>query len=85
MTIQRTIADKAAMAIDPKSLMSGLIAGEELAAGLGLRRDSLSRLANDPKRKFPRGLRIGCATFYNLDAVRRWIEKQTDAADSDED
>lgn len=71
--------------VDPASLMEGLIDSEGLAGALGIRRETLSRMAGDSSRKFPPGLRIGMAVYYNLAAVRRWICMETSSEAQDEE
>jgi hypothetical protein len=84
MHIEKTKAEPSAV-IDPASLMEGLIDSQGLAEALGVRPETLSRMAGDSSRNFPPGLRIGMAVYYNLAAVRRWICKGTSAESDDEE
>ena len=85
MTIEKRTEIESSVCLSPNSLMAGLVDSEKLAEALGVRRETLSRMAGDPARGFPKGLRIGMAVYYNLATVRRWIAKETGAkADHDE-
>lgn len=84
MRIENTPKVEPPAGIDPASLMDGLIDSEGLAAALGIRRETLSRMAGDASRNFPPGLRIGMAVYYNLAAVRRWICNETSGESNDD-
>jgi len=85
MRIEKSSKEGPSAGMDPESLMRGLIDSEGLAGALGIRRETLSRMAGDSTRNFPPGLRIGMAVYYNLAAVRRWIAKETGASSDHEE
>lgn len=85
MQIEKSQKASPPAGFDPGALMDGLIDSEKLAAALGIRRETLSRMATDSSRGFPPSLRIGMAVYYNLAAVRRWICKETNGDVDDEE
>lgn len=63
------------------SFREQLVDSQTLARKLGVRRETLSRLAGDPKRGFPKAVRLGLRKYYDPNAVREWIRHQTALAE----
>jgi len=57
-------------------VLRGLVEAGELANGLGVTRDTLTRMAKNETLGFPKPFKLGPATYYNLSAVRRWVAEK---------
>jgi predicted DNA-binding transcriptional regulator AlpA len=60
--------------IPPSPRALGLIDMTEICQLLAMSRPTLDKIADDPRRHFPKRVRLGKRTFVNEQHLRRWID-----------